>query len=134
MKNGSLWLLINFHAVFFLVTCVDTRCFVHRIYQYLSSWGIEDYYYSSFLETFFFRVSFSFLIEGNVARAGGGVLPFVSYIDKCSPNEYAGFSAVLANLKLHDISNILIINFFRISTSHMVLSVSLCFYSSLYIL
>ena len=35
----------------------------------------------------------------------------------------------LTNLKLHDISNILIINFLRISTAHMVRSVSLCLYS-----
>ena len=42
--------------------------------------------------------------------------------------------SLLTNLQLHDISNILIINFLRISTAHMVRSVSLCLYFSLYIL
>ena len=40
----------------------------------------------------------------------------------------------LTNLKLHDKPNNLIINFLRISTVHMVRSVSSCLYSSLYIL
>ena len=43
-------------------------------------------------------------------------------------------TSFLTNLKLHDISDILIINFLRISTAHMVRSGSLCLYSSLYIL